>query len=73
MSVAAALLIFLGVIVLVVVISLLIPVPDPDAHPFETDPWETEGERPGRHRDPRDQDEGPTRRLVEGPLRWPWG
>jgi hypothetical protein len=71
MSVTACILIVLGATTLALVISLLIPVPDPDEHPFETDPEELAEERVGSHRAP--EDEGPTRRLVDGPLRYPLG
>jgi hypothetical protein len=69
MSVTACILIVLGATTLALVISLLIPVPDQDSHPFETDPAELMEEHAGRHR----MDEGPTRRLTDGPLRYPRG
>lgn len=70
-TVTGWLLVTLGLSVLLVVGSLLIPAPDPDAHPFVTDPWETGVEHVGRHRMP--EAEGPTRRLADGPLRYPAG
>lgn len=70
MSVAACLLIVLGVTLLTIVASLLIPVSRPEPHPFVTDPFELADEREGRHRMP-EMDEGPTRRLGDSLIRPP--
>lgn len=60
-SPATWLLLVLALATAVAIVSLLIPLPE-HKPTFEVDPYDGE-EHPGRHRDPDDVIDGPTRRL----------